>query len=140
MGAITGLVAVYTTTEKLKITDLYRFLVHDDHVTDGQLRSYITPGAVWDTNALFSRCTFEYIAYNIITSKLVYLKDFWHTDLPEIQKEGDIYRRLHDAEVPNIPALGPAGDVPLSPDCKHIPSCCATDEDSRLLEGVRRSW
>jgi hypothetical protein len=76
MGAITGLITVYTTTEKLKITNLYRFLVRDDHVTDGQLRSYITPGAVWDTNALFGRCTFEYIAYNIVTSKLVYLKVF----------------------------------------------------------------
>jgi hypothetical protein len=27
-----------------------------------------------------------------------------------------VYRKLNDAEVPNIPALGPAGDVPLSPD------------------------
>ena len=101
--------------EKLKITNLYRFLVRDDYATDGELRSYITPGAVWDTNALFGRCTFGYIAYDVATSKLVYLKDFWRTDLPRIQKEGDVYRRLHDAEVPNIPALGPAGDVPLSP-------------------------
>ena len=27
-----------------------------------------------------------------------------------------MYQKLHDAEVPNIPALGPAGDVPLSAD------------------------
>ena len=46
----------------------------------------------------------------------MYLKDFWRTDLPGIQKEGDVYRKLHDAEVPNIPALGPTGDVLLSPD------------------------
>jgi hypothetical protein len=102
--------------EKLKITNLYRFLVHDDCATDGQLRSYITPGAIWDTNALFGRCTFGYIAYDVAASKLVYLKDFWRTDLPRIQKEGDVYRKLHDVNVPNIPALGPAGDVPLTPD------------------------
>jgi len=102
--------------EKLKITNLYRFLVRDDCATDGQLRSYITPGAIWDTNELFGRCTLGYIAYDVTTSKLVYLKDFWRTDLPRIQKEGDVYRKLHDAKVPNIPALGPAGDVPSSPD------------------------
>jgi hypothetical protein len=51
---------------------------------------------------------------------LVYLKDFWRTDLPDIQKEGDVYRELHGAQVPNIPMLGPAGDVPLSLDRKHI--------------------
>jgi hypothetical protein len=102
--------------EKLEIANLYRFLVHDDHATDGKLRSYITPGAIWDTNELFGRCTLGYIAYDVTTSKLVYLKDFWRTDLPGIQKEGDMYGKLHDAKVPNIPALGPAGDVPLSPD------------------------
>jgi hypothetical protein len=100
--------------EKLKVTNLYRFLVRDDRATDGQLRSYITPGAIWDTDELFGRCTFGYIAYDVATSKLVYLKDFWRTDLPRIQNEGDVYRKLHDAEVSNIPTLGPAGDVPLS--------------------------
>ena len=102
--------------EKLEISDLYRFLVHDDRATDGKLKSYITPGAIWDTDERFGRCTFGYIAYDVATSKLVYLKDFWRTDLPKIQKEGDVYRKLRDANVPNIPALGPAGDVPLSPD------------------------
>ena len=102
--------------KKLEIADLYRFLVHSDHDADGKLRSYITPGAIWDTNALFGRCTFGYIMYDVATSKLVYLKVFWRTDLPRIQKEGVIYRKLHDAEVPNIPALGPTGDVPSSPD------------------------
>jgi hypothetical protein len=76
----------------LETANLYRFLVHDDRTTDGQLRSYITPGAIWDTNELFGRCTFGYIAYDVATSKLVYLKDFWRTDLPGIQKEGDVYR------------------------------------------------
>src|SRR6266567_1794280 len=106
----------YKGWEKLESENLRKILVHDDCATDGQLRSYITPGAIWDTNALFGRCTFGYIAYDVATSKLVYLKDFWRTDLPRIQKEGDVYRKLHDAKVPNIPALGPAGDVPLSPD------------------------
>jgi hypothetical protein len=95
-------------------------VIKDDDKTRvalAMLRTYkgydeIIPGAIWDTNALFGRCTFGYIAYDVTGKKLVYLKEFWRADLPRIQKEGDVYRKLHDGKVPNIPALGPAGDVP----------------------------
>ena len=100
--------------EHVQLPDLYRFFVYDDRARDGQPRSYITPGPVWLTDALFGRCTFGYIAYDVALPRLVYLKDFWRTDLPDIQKEGDVYRELHDAHVPNIPKLGPAGDVSFS--------------------------
>lgn len=90
-------------------TFLWKIWVHDDLAS--QPRSYITPGAIWDTNTLFGRCTFGYIAYDVTEPKLVYLKDYWCTDLPRIQKEGVVYRKLRDADVPNIPVLGPAGDV-----------------------------
>ncbi len=104
---------VWEKGEKLEITNLYRFLVYDDRATDGKHGSYITPGAIWYTN---DRCTFGYIDYDVATSKLVYLKDFWRPDLPGIQKEGDLHRRLHDTKVPHILAWCLAGDVPLSPD------------------------
>ncbi|KAI0292370.1 kinase-like domain-containing protein [Multifurca ochricompacta] len=107
----------YPGLENTKKADLRRFLVHDDRSADGDLRGYITPNAVWDTGGLFGRSTFGYIAFDVASTNLVYLKDFWRTDLPGIQKESDIYCKLHDAQVPNIPRLGPAGDVPLSPEC-----------------------
>ncbi|KAH9954087.1 hypothetical protein BC827DRAFT_1244831 [Russula dissimulans] len=110
----------YKGLENIKTTDLHKILVHDDHVFDGQLRYYITPSAVWYTEALFGRSTFGYIAYDVATSRLVYLKDFWRTTLPRIQREGDVYRELHEAQVPNIPLLGRAGDVPLSPEHANI--------------------
>ena len=123
--------------EKLKVSNLYRFLVRDDCAIDGQLRSYIAPGAVWVTKALFGRCTFGYIAYDVAASKLVYLKDFWRTDLPRIQKEGDVYRKLHDSRVPNIPTLGPAGDVPLSPD--YTSTCLAAVQRTKTQDYVKGS-
>jgi hypothetical protein len=129
--------------EKLKKDNLRRILVHDDCATDGQLRTYITPGAIWDTNALFGRCTFGYIAYDVAASKLVYLKDFWRTDLPRIQKEGDVYRKLHDANVPNIPALGPTGDVLLSPDhAKTFPLAVQRTKTQDYVKGSgrRHEW
>ncbi|KAH9160900.1 hypothetical protein EDB89DRAFT_1862113, partial [Lactarius sanguifluus] len=32
-------------------------------------------------------------------------------------KKGDVYRGLHDAQVPNIARLGLAADVPMLPEC-----------------------
>ena len=101
--------------ENVERTDLHKVIVYDDHSTDEPPRCYITPSAIWPTETLFGRSTFGYIAYDVTSTNLVYLKDFWRTDYPGIQKEGDVYRELHDAEVPNIAALGRAGDVPLSP-------------------------
>jgi Fungal protein kinase len=45
------------------------------------------------------------------SGNLVYLKDFWRIDHQGIQKEGDVYRELHEAQVPNIATMSRAGDV-----------------------------
>ncbi|KAH8989403.1 hypothetical protein EDB86DRAFT_2768836, partial [Lactarius hatsudake] len=37
-----------------------------------------------------------------------------------IRQEGDVYRELHDAQVPHIVRLGLAGDVPLLPECGQV--------------------
>ncbi|KAH9017118.1 hypothetical protein EDB83DRAFT_2571598 [Lactarius deliciosus] len=107
----------YEGLENVAKADLHKFLVRDDHTLNGQIKYYIAPSAVWDSESLFGRSTFGYIAYDPDTTNLVYLKDFWRTDRDGIQKEGDVYRELHDAQVPNIARLGLAGDVPLLPEC-----------------------
>ncbi|KAH9000867.1 hypothetical protein EDB86DRAFT_3101166 [Lactarius hatsudake] len=107
----------YQGLENVAKADLHKFLVRDDHTLNGQIKYFIAPSAVWDSEALFGRSTFGYIAYDPETRNLVYLKDFWRTDRDGIQKEGDVYRELHDAQVSNIARLGLAGDVPLLPEC-----------------------
>ncbi|KAH9056639.1 hypothetical protein EDB87DRAFT_1539199, partial [Lactarius vividus] len=99
----------YPDLENVAKTDLHKFLVRDDCTPKGQIKYYIAPSAVWDSEALFGRSTFGYIAYDLETTNLVYLKDFWRTERDGIQKEGDVYRELHDAQVPNIARLGLAG-------------------------------
>ncbi len=106
----------YPGLKEVKKDDLHKFLVRDDRTPDVLNKYYIAPGATWDSRALFGRSTFGYIAYDLETSDLVYLKVFWRPDLPGIQKEGDVYRELHEAQVSNVAKLGPAGDVPLLPD------------------------
>src|SRR6267378_7143716 len=106
----------YPGLEKLKKKeDLHKFLVRDDGTPEGRVKYYITSGPIWDSQSLFGRSTLGYIGYDMETTNLVYLKDFWRTDLPGIQKEGDVYRELHSAHVSNIARLGLAGDVPKTP-------------------------
>ncbi|KAH9017101.1 hypothetical protein EDB83DRAFT_191348 [Lactarius deliciosus] len=107
----------YQGLENVAKADLHKFLVRDDHTLNSQIKYYIAPSAVWDSESHFGRSTFGYIAYDPETTNLVYLKDFWRTERDGIQKEGDVYRELHDAKVPNIAKFGLAGDVPLLPEC-----------------------
>ncbi|KAH9020337.1 hypothetical protein EDB84DRAFT_1565760 [Lactarius hengduanensis] len=112
----------YEGLENVAKADLHKFLVRDDHTLNGHIKYFIAPSAVWDSESLFGRSTFGYIAYDPETTNLVYLKDFWRTERDGVQKEGDVYRKLHDARVSNIAKLGLAGDVPLLPECGRTDS------------------
>ncbi|KAH8977385.1 hypothetical protein EDB86DRAFT_2817875 [Lactarius hatsudake] len=127
----------YQGLENVAKADLHKFLVRDDHTLNGQIKYYIAPSAVWDSESLFGRSTFGYIAYDPETRNLVYLKDFWRTDRDGIQKEGDVYRELHDAQVSNIARLGLAGDVPLLPECGRT-DCPAVQRT--MTQGFVKDW
>ena len=101
----------YLKFENVRKEHLHRILVWDDCSSDDGPRRYITPNAKWATEALIGRATFGYIAFDVERGNLVYLNDFWRVDHPEIQKEGDVYRELLEAEVRNIAKLGRASDV-----------------------------
>ena len=101
----------YPTFENVRKEHLHQILVWDDLSQDDRPKRYIAPRAKWVTDALIGRATFGYIAFDVERGELVYLKDFWRVDHPERQKEGDVYRELYVAEVPNIAKMGPAGDV-----------------------------
>ncbi|KAH9970557.1 hypothetical protein BGW80DRAFT_1446904 [Lactifluus volemus] len=53
-----------------------------------------------------------FLAYDVESGNLVYLKDYWRINHPDVQKEGDIYGELHEAHVPNIAKMSRACDVP----------------------------
>ena len=105
----------YPKFENLKKSHLHKILVWDDLSADENPRRYITPSAKWATEALIGRATFGYIAYEVESGNIVYLKDYWRVDHRDVQKEGDVYRELHEAEVSNIARMGRAGDVPRIP-------------------------
>jgi Fungal protein kinase len=110
----------YPKFENLKKSHLHKILVWDDLAPDEPPRRYITPSAKWATEALIGRATFGYIAYDVDSGNLVYLKDYWRVDHPDIQKEGDVYRELHEAQIPNIARMSRAGDIPRIPGCSAL--------------------
>lgn len=53
-AALSKLRAYSKDMENIKHVDLHKFLVYDDHATNGQnCRSYITGSAIWDSKTLF---------------------------------------------------------------------------------------
>lgn len=57
------------------------------------------------------RCTRGFKAYDMLNERVVFLKDTWRIDLPEINPEGKIYAILNTAKVRNVPQCLASGDV-----------------------------
>ena len=130
----------YPKFENLKRGHLHQILAWDDCAPAEGPRRYIISSGRWATDALMGRATFGYIAYDVENGNLVYLKDFWRVDHPEIQKEGDVYRELHEAQVPNIAEMDRAGDVPLVSRNGDLQVTVLAVQRTRTQDYVGRPW
>lgn len=57
------------------------------------------------------RATRGFKAYDILHSKVVFLKDTWRINLPDIEPEGKTYRTLNAANVDHVPRCLASGDI-----------------------------
>ena len=57
------------------------------------------------------RATRGFKAYDTSKRKVVFLKDSWRINLPDIQKEGEVYKILNEANVANVPQCLVSGDI-----------------------------
>ena len=64
---------------------------------------YIVPAPKYTSRSPFGRCMRAYRAYHIERRAIVFMKDYWRVDAKGIEKEGNIYKKLHENEVPHIP-------------------------------------
>jgi hypothetical protein len=55
--------------------------------------------------------THGFEAYNIERGRKVFVQDTWRVDLPGIEKEGETYKLLWDAQVRNIAVCSATGDI-----------------------------
>ena len=63
------------------------------------------------SQSLVGRCTRGYVAYDLETNEVCFLKDCWRTDHPSVYREHEIYARLSAAEVPHTTTCQYGGDV-----------------------------
>ncbi|KAI0727750.1 hypothetical protein C8Q72DRAFT_781077 [Fomitopsis betulina] len=72
---------------------------------------FIVGRRYFTTNSPTGRGTKCYIAYDISSDRLVFLKDFWRPDVTSAQPEGSVLRELRSSGVRNVPTPLAAGDV-----------------------------
>ena len=72
---------------------------------------YIVPAPKYTARSPFGRCTRAHRAYHTEQRAIVFMKDYWRVGANGIEKEGDIYKKLHENEVPHIPLFDCGGDV-----------------------------
>jgi len=85
----------------------------------------------------FGRATRPMRAYDMEKKKIVFVKDYWRPDAKDIDKEGDIYRSLEEAEVPYVAPFGVGNDVrdfkTRVQEFRFYAWACYTDEFSGLV-------
>jgi len=89
---------------------LLKFAVYND--MDGKTSYYIGSKPSFKGNASpTGRATRTFIVFDQQTRRVVFLKDTWRIDLPDVVKEGEIYKILHEAKVPFIAPFLCGGDI-----------------------------
>jgi hypothetical protein len=78
---------------------------------DGSLLYFVTstPEATLYTPP--GRATRGFRAYDVLQGMVVFLKDSWRIDLPDIEAEGRVYKMLRDAAVRHVPHCLASGDI-----------------------------
>ncbi|KAH9030573.1 hypothetical protein EDB83DRAFT_1848361 [Lactarius deliciosus] len=78
---------------------------------DGSSLYFVAPTP---TSVLYTppgRATRGFRAYDVSRGTLVFLKDSWRIDLPDIRPGGSVYKTLNDAGVRNVPRSLASGDI-----------------------------
>lgn len=90
-----------------KTVPLFRLSIPD---ADG-FRFFITPAPETSLYTPPGRATRGFKAYDVLQQTVVFLKDSWRIDLPDIQAEGQVYVTLRDAEVQHVSQCVASGDI-----------------------------
>jgi hypothetical protein len=75
------------------------------------VRYFVTSAPKATPNTPPGRATRGFKAYDVLQETVVFLKDSWRIDLPDLQAEGQVYRMLRDANVCNVPHCLASGDI-----------------------------
>lgn len=79
----------------------------------GKAQYFVVPAPSATLYTPPGRATRGFKAYDVSRRNVVFLKDSWRINLPDIHQEGEIYKTLNDAEVANVPQCIVSGDISL---------------------------
>ncbi|KAH9943804.1 hypothetical protein B0H21DRAFT_884192 [Amylocystis lapponica] len=79
--------------------------------TKRKTRSFLICKPHFFVSGAVGRGTRGYVAIDCETDDFVWLKDAWRVDLPGMEKEGDILKKLNNKNVRNIPTVVCHGDI-----------------------------
>ncbi|KAF8443808.1 hypothetical protein L210DRAFT_3735437 [Boletus edulis BED1] len=91
--------------------DLLMFQTEVRSLSSDENLRFIAPAPIAPPYSPPGRATRGFVAYDPARKKNVFLKDTWRVDAVGIEKEGDIYKLLHEKQVRNVPRCIAAGDV-----------------------------
>jgi hypothetical protein len=74
-------------------------------------RSYIIPVPKAQPYTPPGHTTHGSVAWDLHRNRKVFIKDTWRVDLPGVEKEGETYRLMEEAQVRNIAPCSAAGDI-----------------------------
>ncbi|KAH7920188.1 hypothetical protein BV22DRAFT_1098583 [Leucogyrophana mollusca] len=86
-----------------------KLTVHDE--SSKTVHAFIVGKPEVEPSSLVGRATKAYIAVDLRTTNVVFLKDSWRVSAAGMVKEGDTLRKLNETGVRNVPQLLCAGDV-----------------------------
>ncbi|KIJ59178.1 hypothetical protein HYDPIDRAFT_118768 [Hydnomerulius pinastri MD-312] len=88
-------------------TPLFKWTVPDG----AKEREYYGPRPPCPSQSLIGRSTRSLPVYDMVADRVVYLKDTWRINAPDVTPEGEVYGILHKKAVPNIAPFECGGDV-----------------------------
>ena len=100
----------------------YRLEIRD---TGGEVSRYIVGKALDYNLGVVGRCTRGYLALDLATNQLVFLKDMWRPDIRGIEPEHTWYEKLTAANVPYLVKVKHGSDV-VYPTSTPIPNYYGT--------------
>ncbi|KAL4062383.1 hypothetical protein V8B97DRAFT_1877936 [Scleroderma yunnanense] len=83
----------------------------DSNTADGSEFCHYIGGRPPCPYSLIGRSTRAWRVFNVVTKRIVFLKDTWRIDADDIDPEGVTYRKLHAHNVPNVATVEASGDV-----------------------------
>ena len=83
-------------------------------------RLYIIPVMKAETYTPPGCATHGFVAWDLHRNRKVFIKDMWRVDLPGIEREGETYQLMEEAQVRNIAPCSAASDIEDHGTCTHL--------------------